>query len=307
MSTEKPNPVKVPRQNNDGVLLLNKPIGWTSNAALQKAKWLLNAAKAGHTGTLDPFASGLLPICFGQATKFSSYALHGNKTYRATLKLGVTTTTGDTEGEILDTRPVNISADQVLATLPNFTGAIWQTPPMYSAIKHQGKPLYEYARQGIAVERKSRSVTIYRLAFIALQGDVLKLDVDCSGGTYIRTLAEDIGKALGCGAHLTGLERSASSHFSLYNAIDLEALEKLPPQARIARLLPPDTMVAALPKIEINTEAAQQLKQGKPLPAPDHITLQPDEIARVYCAGEFMGLVVLNDGQLRASRLMATG
>lgn len=297
----------MPRQNIDGVLLLNKPIGWTSNAALQKVKWLFNAAKAGHTGTLDPFASGLLPICFGQATKFSSYALHGNKTYRATLKLGITTTTGDTEGEMLDSKPVNISTDQVLATLPNFTGAIWQTPPMYSAIKHQGKPLYEYARQGIEIERKSRSVNIYRLAFIALQGDVLKLDVDCSGGTYIRTLAEDIGKVLGCGAHLTGLERSASSHFNLNNAIDLEALEKLEPQARLTRLLPPDTLVAALPKIEINSEAAQLLNQGKPLPAPDHISLQQDEIARVYCAGEFMGLVVLDDGQLRASRLMATG
>lgn len=295
------------RQAIDGVLLLNKPVGWTSNGALQKAKWLLNAAKAGHTGTLDPFANGLLPICFGQATKFSSYALHGNKTYRATLKLGITTTTGDTEGEILDTRPVNVDEAQVLNVLPGFTGNIQQTPPMYSAIKHQGKPLYEYARQGIEIERKSRSVTIYRLAFTALQGDELKLEVDCSGGTYIRTLAEDIGNKLGCGAHLTALERTASNHFSLNNAIDLETLEKLEPQARLARLLPPDVMVAALPKIEIDTEAAQLLKQGKPLPTLDHTTLQPNEIARVYCAGAFMGLVVLDDDQLRASRLMATG
>jgi tRNA pseudouridine55 synthase len=297
--------LKTPRQNIDGVLLLNKPIGWTSNAALQKARWLLNAAKAGHTGTLDPFASGLLPICFGQAAKFSSYALHGNKTYRATLKLGITTTTGDTEGERIETRPVNVSLSDMQAVLPAYTGEIHQVPPMYSALKHQGRPLYEYARSGIEIERKPRNVTIFRLELVSLQDDEAIMEVDCSGGTYIRTLAEDIGKTLGCGAHLIGLERTASGSFTLDSAISLGALEQLEPHQRTDRLLPPDVLVTALPRIEIDTEAAQRLKQGKSLSA-ENTPLPEEGAARVYSSGEFIGLVTLSHNQLRPARLMAT-
>jgi len=288
-------------------LLLNKPVGWTSNAALQKAKWLFNATKAGHTGTLDPFASGLLPICFGQATKFSSFALHGNKTYRATAKLGITTTTGDIEGEIIETRPVNVSPQQVLYALPKLTGEIQQVPPMYSALKHQGKALYEYARQGIEIERKSRTVTIHRLKLLALENDALTLEIDCSGGTYIRTLAEDLGNILGCGAYLTALERTASGHFTLDQSIGLEALEALDSQARIALLLPPDVMISGLPKLVLDAETARLLKQGKNPNALEQASyLTEGAISRAYVADEFIGLVTQENGLLRAYRLMAT-
>lgn len=251
------------RQNIDGVLLLDKPAGLTSNAALQKAKRLFDAAKAGHTGTLDPFASGLLPICFGQATKFSGFALHGDKTYRAVLKLGVTTTTGDIEGEALETKPVTLAFDAVQHVLPDFTGPLLQTPPMYSALKHQGRPLYEYARAGIEIERKPRPVTIHSLAAEKLDGDELTLNVRCSGGTYIRTLAEDIGRALGCGAHLIALRRTASGAFTLDRAISLAALESMDESRRAALLLEPDSLVCHLPRIDVDAEAARQLMQGK--------------------------------------------
>lgn len=302
MKSEAPHPTKAARQNIDGVLLLDKPVGWTSNAALQKAKWLLNAAKAGHTGTLDPFASGLLPVCFGQATKFSSHALHGNKTYRATLKLGATTTTGDIEGEVLETRPVNVTLQQVQDVLPRFTGEIQQVPPMYSALKHQGKALYEYARAGIEIERKARTITIFRLQLIALQGDELVLEVDCSGGTYIRTLAEDIGKKLSCGAHLTALRRTASGNFSIENTLSLEALETLPPEVRQAQLLPSDSLVTALPQLELDHASALQLAQGK---QPDTPAGTKPGLYRAYTTHGFFGLVEAAE-KLSAQRLMNT-
>jgi tRNA pseudouridine55 synthase len=290
------------RQNIDGVLLLNKPTGWTSNAALQKAKRLFNAAKAGHTGTLDPFASGLLPICFGQATKFSSYALHGDKTYRAVLKLGVTTTTGDIEGEVLETRPVAVSLDTVKQLLPQFTGTIQQIPPMYSALKHQGKPLYAYARAGIKIERKPREVTIFSLVAEKLEGDLLTINVRCSGGTYIRTLAEDIGEALGCGAHLIALQRSTSSALSLAQAVNLDALEAMNEQQRLSALLAPDILVAHLPRLDVDADTAQQLVHGK---QPDKPAGCMDEgMVRVYAPQGFLGLVSVGE-KLVPSRLMA--
>jgi len=293
--------VKALRQNIDGVLLLNKPAGWSSNAALQKAKRLLNAAKAGHTGTLDPFASGLLPVCFGQATKFSSYALHGDKTYHAVLKLGVTTTTGDIEGETLETRPVNVQFEAIQQLLPMFTGVIQQTPPMYSALKHQGRPLYEYARKGIEIERKPREVTIHNLEIEKLEGDELTINVHCSGGTYIRTLAEDIGKALDCGAHLIELERSASGALSLTQAVKLDALETMDEQQRLSALLPPEILVAHLPRLDVNAETAQQLMHGKHPDRPSDCKLEG--MLRVYAPRGFLGLV--NAGEkLVSSRLM---
>ena len=287
------------------MLLLNKPAGLSSNAALQKVKRLYNAAKAGHSGTLDPFATGRSPVCFGQATKFAGYALHGDKTYRAVLKLGVTTTTGDTEGAITETRPVAVSREAVEAILPRFRGTIRQTPPMHSALKHQGKPLYEYARAGIVVERKAREITIFRLRAESLEKDLLSIDVHCSGGTYIRTLAEDMGKALGCGAHLIALERTASGLFSLTQTVSLEALESLREEARLELLLTPDALVAHLPSLNVDAEAAHKCSQGK------HIHTSADlpdlGMVRVYAPLGFLGLASSKSGKLVPSRLMATG
>src|ERR1700690_3732330 len=295
----------MPRQFIDGVLLLNKPAGLTSNTVLQKAKRLFNAAKAGHTGTLDPFAAGLLPICFGQATKFAGYALHGDKAYYAVLKLGVTTTTGDIEGQVLETRPVDASLETVSALLPRFTGPIRQIPPMYSALKHLGKPLYEYARAGIVIERKPREVTIFSLEIENLENDLLTIHVHCSGGTYIRTLAEDIGKTLGCGAHLIALERTASGSFSTAQTVSLETLESLRQEVRMELLLSPDVLVAHLPRLDVDAEAAQQLMQGK------HVHTSADlpdpGMVRVYAPRGFLGLANSAGGKLVPSRLMATG
>jgi tRNA pseudouridine55 synthase len=296
--------VKVARLSIDGVLLLNKPVGLTSNTALQRAKRLFNAAKAGHTGTLDPFASGLLPICFGQATKFSGHALHGDKTYRAVLKLGVTTTTGDIEGQIMDTRPVDVAIESVREILPRFTGTIQQVPPMYSALKHQGKPLYEYARAGMEIERKSREVTIAQLEIESLNHDQLAIKVQCSGGTYIRTLAEDIGEALGCGAHLIALERTASKAFSIDESIGLAALENESPEARLNLLLPPDALVTDLPRLDIDSDASLMLMQGKHVDRPVDCSIQG--LARIYTPQGFQGLVRLDD-MIVPVRLMANG
>lgn len=295
--------MKAARQNIDGVLLLDKPTGWTSNAALQKAKRIYNAVKAGHTGTLDPFASGLLCICFGQATKFSGYALHGDKTYRAVLKLGVTTTTGDVEGQLLDTRPVFVSLEKVRLLLPQFTGDIQQTPPMHSALKHEGKPLYEYARAGIEIERKPRNVSIFRLTADKLEGDELTLSVHCSGGTYIRTLAEDIGTALGCGAHLIALQRTSSGMFALDHTESLSDLENMDEQQRLAALLAPDSLVAHLPQIQVDTDTAQQLLHGKQPEKPASCT--EIGLVRAYAPQGFLGLVTAGE-KLVASRLMAS-
>lgn len=291
------------RQNIDGVLLLDKPAGLTSNAALQKAKRLFDAAKAGHTGTLDPFASGLLPVCFGQATKFSGFALHGDKTYRAVLKLGLTTTTGDLEGEVLESRPVDVQLDGIRRLLPQFTGTLLQTPPMYSALKHRGRPLYEYARKGIEIERKPREVTIHSLAAESLEGDELTIMVHCSGGTYIRTLAEDIGQALGCGAHLVALRRTASGAFSLDAALSLEALENMQPSERLAALLPPDALVAHLPRLDVDAKTALELRQGRHPLRPAGCTLEG--LVRVYAPAGFLGLAIAGD-TLFPVRLMAT-
>ena len=290
----------------NGVLLLNKPIGITSNAALQIAKRLYQAEKAGHTGTLDPFASGLLPLCFGEATKFSQYQLHADKAYRAVLQLGVTTTTGDPEGTVLETRPVDVNDTQIAAAIAQFTGAIEQTPPMYSALKHQGKPLYEYARAGIEIERKARPVHIRSISLIARQAHTLTLDVVCSAGTYIRTLAESIGAVLGCGAHLIALTRTGSGGFTLDQAVSLSALESDSAAARDTRLMPADGLVTYLPQIIISVADAAALRQGQRphLPNPPAAA----ELLRAYDpAQQFLGLIeVQDDGLALARRLMNT-
>ncbi|MHB1173886.1 MAG: tRNA pseudouridine(55) synthase TruB [Sulfuriferula sp.] len=290
----------------NGVLLLNKPAGITSNAALQIAKRLFQAEKAGHTGTLDPFANGLLPLCLGEATKFAQYLLDADKVYRAVIQLGVTTTTGDPEGEVLDTRPVNVTRTDLNAVIARFIGTIEQTPPMYSALKHQGKPLYEYARAGIEIERKSRSIHIHAIEFCALDGSQATINVRCSAGTYIRTLAEDIGKALGCGAHLTELTRTASGGFQLDQAVSLATLENSDITARDQLLLPVDGLVTYLPHIELNdTESTALLKgQRQILSAYAQLT----GLVRAYDSQHrFLGLVELQPGGLAiARRLMAS-
>lgn len=292
------------RARIDGVLLLNKPVGLTSNTALQKAKRLLNAQKAGHTGTLDPFADGLLPLCYGEATKFSHYLLEANKTYHAVMQLGVTTTTGDPEGEVMHTRPVTVGAEDVRAVLPRFIGEIEQIPPMHSALKHQGRPLYEYARAGIEIDRPPRRITIYALALIECNLPQISFSVQCSSGTYIRTLAQDIGAVLGCGAHLTALTRTMSAGFALTDAHTLEMLEAMPPALRKTALLPSDCLVMHLPEIRLEDAARQALCQGRGI-ATD---FAPTELARVYGSdSQFLGLAKIDtNGTLNAHRLMNT-
>jgi tRNA pseudouridine55 synthase len=247
-----------------GVLLLDKPLGLSSNDALQKAKWLLRAEKAGHTGTLDPLATGVLPLCFGAATKFSQLQLEADKTYEAVARLGVTTTTGDAEGEVLRERPVAFTPEQLQQVLQRFTGPISQVPPMYSALKRDGKALYEYARAGVVLEREARAVEIIELtaALDAVAGNTLKLRVKCSKGTYIRTLAEDIGEALGCGAHLTVLRRVRTGGFDVEQGVTLAALEAMSEQERLECLRPVEAMVPDHMVVTLDAENAARFLSG---------------------------------------------
>ena len=245
-----------------GVLLLDKPLGLSSNHALQRARRLFNAEKAGHTGTLDPLASGLLPICFGAATKFSQASLDADKRYTATLGLGRTTTTGDLEGSTVEERAVRASRAQVDAVLPRFIGTLSQRPPMHSALKHEGRALYEYAREGVEVERAARRITVHAIDVLAFEDNRLVLDVRCSKGTYVRTLAEDIGAALGCGAHLAALRRTASGALRVEQAVTLETLEALAPAERDALLLPPDALLSDWPAWRLSADEAARFLTG---------------------------------------------
>jgi tRNA pseudouridine55 synthase len=245
-----------------GVLLLDKPVGLSSNDALQKAKRLFNADKAGHTGTLDPLASGLLPLCFGAATKFSQVSLDADKRYTATLALGVTTTTGDREGDVMHERDVNVTLAQVQAACAQLTGPIEQTPPMHSALKHEGRALYEYAREGLTVERAARRVVIHGIDIVSHDDRVVVLDVRCSKGTYIRTLAEDIGQALGCGAHLGALRRTASGDLRVEQSLTLEALAALTEHERDTHLLPPDVLLSDWPEVRLPADEAARFLTG---------------------------------------------
>jgi len=249
----------------DGVLLLDKPSGITSNLALQRARRLLGAAKAGHTGTLDPMASGLLPLTFGEATKFSSDLLEATKTYEAEIKLGVATSTGDPEGEITATADVDASIERIGAILAQLSGSIEQVPPMHSALKRDGRPLYAYARAGMQVERAPRAVTIHRLELRAFEEDRLRVLVECSKGTYVRVLAQDIGNLLGCGAHLAGLRRTRVGELALENAITLESLEASATEKRRALLLPLDALIGKLPRVELEASLADRFSHGQRL------------------------------------------
>ena len=298
---------KLVRRALHGVLLLDKPLGWSSNDALQKAKWLLRAEKAGHTGTLDPLATGLLPLCFGAATKFSQISLDADKAYRATLRLGRRTSTGDLEGEVLQDRPVTVDRASIDAAVACFTGPIAQIPPMHSAIKKNGKALYEYARAGIEVERAARNVTIHAIDIIDWQdapdAPTLVIDVRCSKGTYIRTLAEDIGEALGCGAHLIALRRTASGPLSLDRAISLADLEALDEPAREALLLPVDTLLADWPSLTLDTDESGRFLTG----LRRRVSLPDRAAVKVYGpeTWAFLGSAHICAGELIADRLLS--
>jgi tRNA pseudouridine55 synthase len=249
-----------------GVLLLDKPLGWSSNQALQKVKWLLRAEKAGHTGTLDPLATGVLPICFGAATKFSQLHLDADKAYATTLRLGIKTSTADAEGEVIQQRPVHVTEADVKVSVEKFVGTIEQLPPMYSALKKDGKALYEYARAGVEVERNPRSVHISRIDILAMRLDgeapSVDLEVRCSKGTYIRTLGEDIGEALGCGAHLSALRRIRSGDFEDRNCVSLEALEALDDAQRLQRVQAVETLLGGFEVVTLDSENAARFLSG---------------------------------------------
>jgi len=257
---------RVQRHPVHGVLLLDKPIGLSSNQALQKAKWLFRAEKAGHTGTLDPLATGVLPLCFGAATKFSQLQLEADKTYVATARLGIKTATGDAEGAVIEERPVHVTAADLAQAEARFTGPISQMPPMYSALKKDGKALYEYARDGIEVERAARDVVIYKLAVAAMESaaliELIRITATVSKGTYIRTLGEDIGEALGCGAHLSSLRRTATGHFDIAQCVTLEALEAMTEEERLAQLLPPESLVEGHARVTLGRDDASRFLSG---------------------------------------------
>lgn len=287
----------------DGVLLLDKPAGVSSNAALQRARRLFAAEKAGHTGTLDPLASGLLPVCFGEATKFAQSLLDAEKRYRATVRFGASTTTGDAEGETVAQGPVDFDAAALRAALARFTGRIRQVPPAHSALKHRGRPLYDYARKGIEVPREAREVEIHSLGLVDWAPPDAILDIACSKGTYVRTLAEDLGRALGTCAHLVALVRTGTGGFELAEAIGIDALEALAPDQRPKRLRPVDSLLAALPRLDLDAEAALALRCGRDVPAPRgerglHRAYDP--------SGSFVGVVDGAGQRLVASRMMRT-
>ncbi len=290
-----------------GVFLLDKPAGLSSTNALGRVKWLYQAERAGHTGTLDPFATGLLPICLGEATKFARFMLDAEKSYRATLKLGARTPTGDTESEPIEPREVNVDIAGIEKVLAAFRGKGRQRPPMHSALKKDGVPLYKLARQGVEVEREERDIEVMQLALVSFSGDELVLDTRVSKGTYIRVLAEDIGEALGCGAHLTGLRRTATGGFSIADAAPLEQLEGMDMAARETRLLSAEALCRDLVRVALPEDDARIFSNGGWVPGP-----QPGlagEVAVHREEGGFLGVgqaaIVGDEERIIPVRLMA--
>lgn len=304
MSAVVPRP-RIEKRAVHGVLMLDKPLGLSSNDALQKVKRLFRAEKAGHTGTLDPLATGLLPLTFGAATKFSQVSLEADKAYRATLQLGLTTTTGDGEGEVVQRRDVAVTDASIEAACALFRGPISQLPPMYSALKHQGRALYELAREGVTVERQPRNVTIHALDIVGWQPEVAQLviDVRCSKGTYIRTLAEDIGERLGCGAHLAALRRTASGPVSVAEAVTLEQLEAMDDTARLALLKAPDSLLGEWPEVALTNDEAGRFLSGMRR----RVALADMPQVRVYgqLPHAFLGSGHVVAGELIADRLLS--
>lgn len=286
----------------DGVLLFDKPLELSSNTALQKIRRLFCAQKAGHTGTLDPLATGLLPICFGEATKFSNELLDADKSYTALLRLGQTTTTGDAEGEITTEQVVDFTRYDLDAVLLRFRGAIEQLPPMHSALKHQGKPLYEYIRKGITIERSLRQVTIHELVMNHWSGNELEISVRCSKGTYVRTLAEDIGAALGCGAHLIALRRTAIAHFKLTDGYDLPTLTEMTGEQRDSCLLPLASLMPDMPKLTLDAVQIKRLAQGQRLGLDTGL---PDGKLALYGPEGFVGTGLQQGRRIAPERLLS--
>ncbi|WWO98049.1 MAG: tRNA pseudouridine(55) synthase TruB [Candidatus Dasytiphilus stammeri] len=299
----------------NGVLLLDKPSGISSNVALQQVKHIFNAKKAGYIGTLDPLATGMLPVCFGEATKFAHYLLDSDKRYRVTAKLGQRTDTYDAHGRVINERPININTSNLQDTLQGFIGKIKQIPPMYSAIKYKSKPLYKYARQGIAVSRQARYIMIYDLQLICLEGNELQLEIHCSKGTYVRALIDDLGEKLGCGAHVIALRRLNVADYSIDRMITLNQLQTIKhPYLKpdedasnlLALLMPIESIVSILPEINLISVIANDIKQGKKIFIPKlHFT----GLVRVTEGKErrFFGLAEINNGFIQPRRLLVDG
>lgn len=286
----------------DGVLLFDKPLELSSNDALQKIRRLFQAEKAGHSGTLDPLATGLLPICFGEATKFSNALLDADKSYTALLRLGQTTTTGDAEGEITAELAVDFTQAELDAVLERFRGEIQQMPPMHSALKFQGKPLYEYIRQGITIERPLRTVVIHELVLNHWSGNEMEISVRCSKGTYVRTLAEDIGAALGCGAHLIALRRTAIAHFKLADGYSLQQLTDMSDAARDACILPLVSLMPEMPKLSLDGIQIKRLAQGQRLGLDTGL---PDGKIGLYGPDGFIGVGLQQGRRVAPDRLLS--
>lgn len=292
----------------DGVFLLDKPQGMSSNDIMQKVKRLFQANKAGHTGALDPLATGMLPICLGEATKFSQFLLDADKRYVVTAKLGERTDTSDAEGQIVERRPVNVEVAQILTALEQFRGDILQVPTMFSALKHNGKPLYEYARAGITVEREARPISIFELTFIDYQAPLLTLEVHCSKGTYIRTLVDDLGEVLGCGAHVTMLRRTAVADYPTEKMMSWETLQLLSEQAELAlldqHLLPTDSAVSKLPALHLNAEQSKAIGFGQRVKFVNESHLHGQ--VRLFSADQrFLGVALVDENNvIRPQRLI---
>ena len=291
-----------------GVFLLDKPQGMSSNDIMQKVKRIFQANKAGHTGALDPLATGMLPICLGEATKFSQFLLDADKRYLVTAKLGERTDTSDAEGQIVETRDVNVKTSEILTALEQFRGDILQVPTMFSALKYNGKPLYEYARQGITVEREARPITLFELNFIEYNAPYLTLEVHCSKGTYIRTLVDDLGEALGCGAHVTMLRRTAVADYPTEKMLDWHALQSLAEPQDLslldALLLPMDTAVAKLPALTLNESQTQGIGFGQRIKF-DNLNRLQGQVRLFSHENRFLGVAVIDENNvIRPQRLV---
>ncbi|HDR1500084.1 tRNA pseudouridine(55) synthase TruB [Pasteurella multocida] len=292
----------------DGVFLLDKPQGMSSNDIMQKVKRVFQANKAGHTGALDPLATGMLPICLGEATKFSQFLLDADKRYQVTAKLGERTDTSDAEGQVVETRDVQVDVQDILAALPHFRGDLMQVPTMFSALKHQGKPLYEYARAGITVERGARPITIFDLQFITYDAPYLTLEVHCSKGTYIRTLVDDLGEYLGCGAHVTVLRRTAVANYPVEAMMNWDTLQVLAAQQDLAlldqHLLPTDSAVSALPALHLNQEQSKAISFGQRVKF-DNPTQLTGQVRLFSDTQQFLGVALVDEHNvIRPQRLM---
>lgn len=289
----------------DGVILVDKPLGGSSNQVLQKVRWIFDANKAGHTGALDPLASGMLPVCFGNSTKFAQYSLDADKTYEVTAKLGIRTTTSDADGEVVEEKPVAVSEQQLNDALDTFRGEIKQIPSMFSALKHQGKPLYYYARQGITIDRPARDITIYELLLQEFTGTEVSMKVKCSKGTYIRSLVDDLGQLLGCGAYVTRLHRTEVSGYAGLPMYTPEYLESLRVDGDFSTLdklkLAVDAPIVHLPKVEISNKDCERFLHGQVVESDASIVA---EDVRVYSGERFLGVAQNNKGKLQPKRLV---